>query len=144
MKRLICFIGLFLALWMCTLRADAPPFTRLDIVMGESINPFEPIWNAVCMVESRMDSTAYNSKDPHGGSHGIAQIGGDRLREYNKETGKHYTIKDLYKVSVSKEIFMYYAVKIGHHKMNLVIRKWNGSGPKTYRYLTLVKAHLPC
>lgn len=117
----------------------APTSGALCVFRSEGINPFEGIYYGICMVESEMDSLAYNSKDPHGGSHGISQIGLIRLRDYNQRTGKKYTVQDLYRPVISREIFMYYASKFGPYKQDLLIRKWNGGGPKTYKYLKKVK-----
>ena len=122
--------------------AKAPTSGALVIFRSEGINPFLRVWNAVCMEESRMDSMAYNKNDPNGGSHGISQIGLLRLLDYNRKTGSYYTILDLYNVTVSKRIFMYYASQIGPYEIDYLIRKWNGSGPKTYGYLKKVKSHL--
>jgi hypothetical protein len=139
MKKLICiFVGVFL-LWLFHLVAAAPEMKCLYVEQGTAICPYESIWLAVCMEESRLDSTVCNPKDPNGGSYGIAEIGKKRLGEYNKLTKHFYTIKDLYTVKVSKEIFMYYACRIGWRDSDKIIRRWNGSGPKTYAYLKRVR-----
>jgi hypothetical protein len=158
-KKLITLGILTMVGWLSLPLAKAPPFTSFYIKEPDHIitifipeapvyNPFESIWQAVCEEESGSDSTShrtktnYNPKDPNGGSHGISQIGLRRLKEYNKTTGKNYTKKDLYNVEVSKEIFMFYAHRYGPYKTDLIIRKWNGSGPKSYAYLKRVKKHI--
>ena len=117
----------------------APASGALVIFYSEGFNPFNRIYFGVCTVESGMDSLAYNPNDPHGGSHGISQIGTKRLRDYNRRTGKQYTIQDLYKPAVSREIFMFYAQGLGPYHQDLIVRKWNGSGVLTYKYLKKVK-----
>lgn len=118
--------------------AKAPTSGALVIFRSEGINPFLRVWDAVCMEESRMDSMAYNKKEK---AVGIAQIRPVRLEEFNRLSDKTYTLNDLWQVNVSKEIFMFYAMRIGHNDLDMVIRKWNGSGPMTYEYLKRVKVY---
>ena len=106
------------------------------------INPYENIWNAVCTVESRNDPLAVGDKHLKIFSYGISQIRQIRLDDYYLRTGIRYTLEDCFNVSVSKEIFMYYAERIGPYNLDKIIRSWNGSGPKTYTYLKLVKDKL--
>ena len=120
----------------------APPYASLMIFYSPGINPFEKAFYAVNMVESKLNPNAYNPRDPNGGSHGISQIGLLRLKDYNRRTGKKYTVKDLYKIDVSKEIFMFYSSKYGPYKQDLMIRRWNGSGKATYAYLKKVRKHM--
>ena len=141
MKKLIIMVSL--CLWLFHLPAAyAPERKALIILKTERLNPYEQIWKAVCMEESRMDSLAYNPEDPHGGSHGISQIGVVRLNDYNSLTDSRYTVEDLYNPAISKKIFMYYAVRIGFRDYETIIRKWNGSGIQTYYYLKRVLKHL--
>jgi len=102
-------------------------------------NPYLDIYNAIAMVESKMNPLAYNPKER---AVGILQIRQIRINDYNLLTGKSYKLKDAYDVEVSKEIFFYYAEKIGIENQDLIIRKWNGSGPMTYKYLEKVKRYL--
>jgi len=127
---------------MSFMMLKAPPFTSLFVFYSTGINPFEKAYYAINYHESKLDSMAYNPKDPNGGSHGISQIGLLRLKDYNKRTGKNYTVEDLYKIDVSREIFMFYASKYGPYKMDLIIRRWNGSGKATYAYLKKVRQHM--
>lgn len=142
MKKTICLLVCFIGLWLYHLPLKAPEVKCLFIKTSEGIDPFTKVWNAVCDFESSMDPLAYNDRDPNGGSHGIGQIGLQRLHEYNTLTNNNYLIKDLYNPIISKKIFMYYAMRIGPYDIDLVIRRWNGSGPLTYQYLKEVKKRM--
>jgi len=98
---------------------------------------YDQIWQAVCMVESSGNPLAYNLKE---NAVGISQIRQIRIDEYNQRTGKDYKLIEMYDVEKSKEVFMYYAHLL--KDPDLIIRKWNGSGPMTYIYLTKVKEKL--
>lgn len=115
----------------------APEWRVLYIHRTEPINPYELIWKGVYMVESGGNPKAYNAKEQ---AVGLGQVRPIRLRDFNRQTGKHYTMKDMYDPVRNKEVFMYFAVKL--EDPNLIIRKWNGSGPMTYVYLKKVKKEM--
>jgi len=126
MKRAIFIILLFFA-WRVS---SAPGRAEMYLPMGKVINPYECLFKAICEYESRNDSNAYNEKE---NAVGITQIRPIRILDYNIRTGKNYQLEEMYDVSKSREIFMYYAQKLENPE--LIIRKWNGSGEKTYEYL---------
>jgi len=140
MKKSVCLSVLFLILWLYHLPAKAPEWRHVIMFdYPHMVNPYERIWIAVCMEESRMNPMAYN---PMEDAVGISQIRPIRLEEYNRLTGKTYELWEMYDVRKSREVFMYYATKIGYRDWELIIRKWNGSGPMTYSYLGRVKKYL--
>ena len=115
----------------------APEHRTLYIQQEAGIQPFEMIWRAVCWVESENNPLAFNKKEL---AYGIAQIRYIRLHDYNKKTGKRYTLSMMYDVKKSKEVFMFYARQFSDY--DEMIRSWNGSGRKTYSYLGKVKNRL--
>jgi hypothetical protein len=73
---------------------------------------------------------------------GAFQIRPIRLLDYNQRTGKNYKIEDCYNFEISKEIFLYYAGKIGSREYETIARKWNGSGVTTLDYWEKVKSYM--
>jgi hypothetical protein len=121
----------------------APPLGQLIIIASTPIKPWEKVWNVTCKIESNNDSTAVGDKHLKRWSHGIAMIRQSRLDDFNKRTGKNYTIKDVYDTIIAKEIFMFYA----HGDNEVTAREWNG-GPdgmikkSTIEYWNKIKEHL--
>ena len=130
--KLIIIIILF------SLKAFAPSEDVLYIYPGEPITPFEDIWKAVCTVESNHDPFAIGDKHLDEWSYGIAQIRQIRLDDYNDRTNSNLQIVDCFDPDISKRVFMYYAQVIGPYDKDLIVRRWNGSGSKTYEYLAKV------
>jgi len=112
------------------------------IVKTEAISPYENLWNAVCQVESSGNPFAIGDKHLKEWSYGISQIRRVRLDDYYDRTGIRYYEKDMFCPVKSKEVFMYFADRIGPYDMERIIRDWNGSGPLTYSYLRKVKQQL--
>lgn len=135
MQILILFLGL-------TLQMYAPENKVLYISEPMAINPYQRACGAVWRVESNFDATAIGDKHLKQWSYGIGQIRKERLDDYNKATGNHYTVKDLFSPAISRQIFMHYAHQYGPYRIDEMIRAWNGSGPKTYIYLKNVKKYL--
>jgi hypothetical protein len=75
-----------------------------------------------------------------GFSVGIAQIRQCRIDDYNKLSGKNYLLDDAFNPAISKEIFIFYARRIGNEER--LIKAWNGSGPKTEVYYRKIKLKL--
>ena len=121
-----------LFLTICSL-LKAPEYRTLYIAESAGINPLESIWKAVCTVESDNNVNALNRKEQ---AYGIAQIRYIRLHDYNKRTGNHYLLKDMYDPGLSKTVFLYYARQYSDY--DFMIMRWNGSGPETYKYLKKV------
>ena len=89
------------------------------------------------MVECGLDTLAYN---PIEDAVGYFQIRPIRLRDYNKRTGSTYRLEDMYDYHKAEKVFLYYAKMI--KETDLIIRRWNGSGPMTYEYLKKVKKYM--
>lgn len=126
-------------LLVLSLRLLAPGFPEIVIFSETPIQPYARIIYAIGMVEGKCDTLAYNPVEQ---ATGYFQIRPIRLKDYNRRTGNHYRMKDMYNFEISKKIFMYYAIQIGPYDRDLIIRSWNGSGIKTYQYLKKVKKYL--
>ena len=127
-----------------SLKAFAPSEKVMYILRSQSeiSRPYEKIWKAVIAVESGGDPLAVGDMHLKSHSYGVVQIRKVRMDDYNARTGNSYSHSDAFDVGVSKRIFMYYAHRIGPYDTDYLIRKWNGSGKKTYDYLNKVKAKL--
>jgi len=108
------------------------------IARTEPIRPYKQLIYGIGMVEGELDTLAYNRLEQ---ATGYFQIRPIRLNDYNKRTGKHYKMKDLYDYNISEEIFLYYATCIGFD-LETIAKNWNGSGPKTITYWKKVKQYL--
>ena len=100
-------------------------------------HPYQEMIYAIGMVECGLDTLAYN---PDEDAVGYFQIRPIRLRDYIRRTGSDYVLEDMYDYYKAEEVFLYYAEMI--KETDLIIRKWNGSGPMTYEYLKKVKKHM--
>jgi len=134
-KRLIllCF-GL-----LVSIAGYSPQHKTLTIAIEPPIEPYKALWDAVSMVESSMDSMAYNVREQ---ATGIVQIRPIRLRDYNTKTGNRLKLSDMYSVKISKEIFFYFATKYHYTDYETIAKKWNGSGHKTIIYWQKIKKQL--
>ena len=124
-----------------SLSLSAPPAEYQPVILQtEPLNRLEAIWQAVIMVESGGNPDAWvidtNSKP----SIGIAQIQQSRVEHFNRLTGEKYKHEDCFDPDISKEIFMFFARRIGNEKE--IICRWNGSGPMTEIYYEKVLKHL--
>jgi hypothetical protein len=108
---------------------------EIIITMTEPIQPYEALWLAVCLVESGNNRFAINKKEQ---AYGIAQIRKVRLKDYEKRTGIHYELKDMFDINRSKSVFMYYAMRIGENDQEKIIRCWNG-GEKGMKKRSTIK-----
>ena len=100
------------------------------------INYYTPLIRAVGVVESKLDTLAYNPLEQ---ATGYFQIRPIRLRDYNNRTGKNYTLDQMYDYKIAESIFLYYTKGRSYE---VVSKEWNGSGPKTLVYWNLVKKEL--
>lgn len=110
---------LFLSL---TLSLKAPSDTRLVIVEGEAVKPFEAIWIATCKVESSNNPLAIGDRHLKDKSYGIVQVRRTRLNDYYNKTGIRYTEADMFDPAKAKAVFMYYCVS----DIETTARMWNG------------------
>ena len=136
MKKLLL---IFLMYSFSVMAAYAPARKVLYIEYSIPVQPYEKLWKVVCMAESSNRPIAYN-KDEN--AIGIVQIRPVRLRDFNDRTGKNYTMDDMYDVTISKEVFMYYAVQMHYSDTEKIAKRWNGSGRKTIAYWKRVKVLL--
>ena len=132
------FVSLLL---FVSLLCEAPEYKVFYMEVVTPIKPYEKIWKAICQVESKQNPLAFN---PQEHAYGVAQIRPIRLQDYNQRTGKTYKMEDMFDSTKSREVFIYYAVRIGHDNTDQIIRSWNGRGKKTYEYLKKVKRLLQC
>lgn len=107
------------------------------IVIPETINPYETIWDAIAMAESDKNSSAFN---PNELATGIVQIRPIRLLDYNQRTGSNYTLNDCFNVQISKKIFMYYAMQFLPTEYDKIATDWNKC--KTTAYWERVIPHI--
>ncbi len=128
-----------LLLFFLALEAIAPTQKFLFISEADFINPFDKLIFAVGMVEVKGDTLAYNEVEKAAGFFQIRPI---RLEDYNKRTGNHYTMQDMFNFEISKKVFIYYASQIGPYDLEKIARNWNGSGVKTILYWKKIKAFL--
>ena len=101
------------------------------------VNPFEPLIEAIVFVEVGDGSDLYNENEDAVGHFQIRPI---RLNDYNRRTGKNYSLDQMYDYDIAKEVFMYYADSL--QDWETIARRWNGSGPMTSTYWNKVKAYL--
>lgn len=117
----------------------APSSESLVIIGSLPVQPFKTLIHAIGMVETSLDTMAYNADEE---ATGFFQIRPVRVNDYNKRTGSKYTLKDMYKYETAEKIFLYYASMIGPSDLEKIAKSWNGSGPMTIDYWRRVKAYL--
>ena len=123
------------------LELSAPSANYYPVILQtEPLNNFEAIWQAVIMVESSGNPDAWVIDTNGKPSIGIAQIQQSRVDHFNRLTGKDYKHEDCFDAEISKEIFMFFARRIGNEEQ--LIKSWNGSGPMTEIYYRKVLRHL--
>jgi hypothetical protein len=122
-----------------SLQVSAPSMKSVTIFEFAPIEPYKQIAYAVGMVETKGDTLAYN---PIEEAVGIFQIRPIRLIDFNKRTGSSYSRKDLFNYDISEKIFLYYADQVGPYNLELIARRWNGSGHLTTNYWSRIKQFL--
>jgi hypothetical protein len=103
------------------------------------VNPFGKLIFAIGMVETKLDTLAYNPAEE---AVGYFQIRPIRLLDYNMRTGSSYTMRDMYDYHIAEKIFLYYASRIGPYNNEKIAKNWNGSGKMTRVYWDKVRKHL--
>jgi hypothetical protein len=111
----------------------------IAVIEPVSIEPYKQLAFAVGRVETNGDTLAYN---PIEEAVGIFQIRPIRLIDYNNRTGNHYKRADLFTYDISERIFLYFADQIGPYNLELIARKWNGSGHLTSDYWKKIRQYL--
>ena len=122
-----------------SLNLFAPAANVMIIEPAISVNPFGKIIYAIGMVETKLDTFAYN---PEERAVGYFQIRPIRIRDYNQRTGSNYRLKDMFDYDKAEKVFLYYASQIGPYNNEKIAKNWNGSGKKTRIYWNKVKKHL--
>ncbi len=122
-----------------TFTVKAPETSVTFILASEPVDAYERLIKAVVKVESAGNTLAYNLIEEAVGAFQIRPI---RILDYNRRTGKNYKIENCYNFDISKEVFLYYARKIGYPDYETIARNWNGSGETTQGYWEKVKLNL--
>jgi hypothetical protein len=132
----IIFIIAFLLLG---LRVVAPENHTLIIPEPRVIRPFSDLMYATSMIESMGNPMFYNELE---NAVGIFQIRQVRVDDYNRRTGSHYTLADMWDVKTSEKVFLYFASHYKPHELERISKSWNGSGPLTEIYWKKIKVFL--
>jgi hypothetical protein len=122
-----------------SLQVSAPIRKSLTIVDIQPVKPYKQLVLAVGMVETKGNTLAYN---PLENAAGYFQIRPVRLIEYNRRTGNSLSRNDLFNYETSEKIFLYFAEQIGPYNLELIAKKWNGSGHLTINYWNRIKHYL--
>ena len=122
-----------------SIQLSAPSVKSILVFKPVPVEPYKKLALAIGIVETKCDTLAYN---PLENAAGIFQIRPIRLIDYNSRTRSSYSRKDLFKYEISEKIFMYYADQIGPYNLELIAKKWNGSGHQTSNYWSRIKRHL--
>jgi len=133
---------LILILISFTILLKAPNDNALIVISGKKIMPYESLFKAIVKVESGGDVFAIGDKNLKRKSYGVAQIRQIRLDHYFDLTGIRYNERDMFDYGKSKEVFMYFADRIGPYDFERIIRNWNGKWSLTDDYYKKVKSKL--
>jgi hypothetical protein len=133
MKKRLMLLTTFIILFSS--KSIAPNTDAWPIERPIPVNPYENLLRAMMQVESAFDTMAFNPMEE---AYGLLQIRPIRILDYNRRTGKKYTMQDCYNPQISIEIFMFYASRLGPG-YEIIARKWNGSGIKTTEYWDKVR-----
>lgn len=125
--------------FLFVLNVFAPDYKTLTIREQAPVQPFSKLIYAVGMVETGLNTLSYNPVEQAAGCFQIRPI---RVEDYNRRTGKKYTLRDMFNYEKSEEIFLYYASLYGPANFEKIAKRWNGSGPGTIEYWKMVKEYL--
>ena len=126
-------------LLLFSLQLSAPDWNSFTIFEQSPVEPYRKLVYAIGMVETKGDTLAYNQAED---ATGYFQIRPIRLVDYNNKTGSKYSRQDLFNFDTSEKIFLYFADQVGPYNLELIARKWNGSGHKTINYWDRIKRYL--
>jgi len=130
------FIPVFLLL---ALRLAAPEQKFIYLTEPLPVEPFASLMYAIAMVETAGNVNAYNPVEE---AAGIFQIRPVRVTDFNIRTGSSYELSDMFDYEISKEVFLYYASRMGPYNFEQIAKNWNGSGPGTIEYWERVRNYL--
>lgn len=136
LRKIECIIFMLLSF---SLQLSAPDWKSFTIIELSPVEPYKKLVYAIGMVETKGDTLAYN---PIEDATGYFQIRPIRLVDYNNKTRSNYTRQDLFNFDTSAKIFLYFADLVGPYNMELIARKWNGSGHQTIIYWERIKRYL--
>jgi len=128
--------SLLILLITVSLRAFAPCTEAIMIEASEPVNYYDPLIKAIIQVESSGNIYAYNADERACGPMQCRPI---RIEHYNQLTGKDYRTWDVFDLTVSREIFLYFTKGRDYET---VAREWNGKGKMTVEYWNKVKRYL--
>ncbi len=126
MKRLF-FIACLSVFYLSVGRSEPKPIDYTTMIKErlkrDYLTSIDRLILAVRIVESNMNDKAVGFAQDVG----PLQITPPRLKDYNQKTGKNYSHSDCFKWEVSKEIFLFYAERIGANPENWqqISRRWN-------------------
>jgi hypothetical protein len=120
-------------------RVVAPENHTIIISEPLVIKPFSSLMYATSMIESMGNPMFYNELE---NAVGIFQIRQVRVDDYNRRTGSHYTLADMWDVKISEKVFLYFASHYKPHELERISKSWNGSGPLTEIYWKKIKVFL--
>lgn len=138
MKRIL-FIAFFSLYWLPVAISEPQPIDytshiekRLKIDYLRSI---DRLMEAQIFVESRGNRFAVSPF----GDYGILQIRQIKLDDYFQKTGIRYTLQDCFNPEISKEIYLFYAERIGVDPENweTIARAWAGGLSRAKHECTL-------
>ena len=132
MKKMFTLILLFLPIILY-----APSMKYLNIPLRSEIKPFERLSWAVTIVESSGNNNALNEKEMAFGAFQIRQC---LLSDFNRLSGKDYKLPEMYEYEKAKEVFIFFACM--YMDLEIISKKWNGSGEQTEVYWQKIKVLL--
>ncbi len=115
----------------------APGYKGLIIVGRGKIEPFKPLIHAIGMVESSLDTLAYNPLEK---AVGYFQCRPIRIKDYNERTGSNYTLDDMFDYKKAEIVFLYYTSQFRFDDFEGASKDWNKS--KTDKYWRKVVKYL--
>ena len=129
MKYIISILLMFISL-----KLSAPNVNYGVIVQSEGLtDPFVVLWDYVSWVETRHQDIISKTEP----AYGRGQITKAKLREFNIEKGKYYTLKDCLKEPIAREVFLWHCKK--YSTLEFAAKRWNGSGKATITYWNKVQ-----
>lgn len=120
--------------------AGSPPIDKtIYIQIDHPYKPYEALSYAVAMVETKNNPNAYNALE---NAVGLRQIRQCKLDDFNQATGKRYKLTDMYDPIKSNEVFIWHCLQFHPSDLEMMARRWNGSGELTKQYWVKVKSYL--
>lgn len=130
---------LLIILLFLPLTLYAPESHEAIVFQSSGVNPYESLFHATTIVESSKNPLVINYDEM---AYGLVQIRQVKLDDFNKQSGKHYSLEDCLDPGIAREIYMHFASKYGPMDLEIIARAWNGSGPMTDRYWTKIQKEL--